>query len=56
LEWLEERYGDGTVQELNASMLGVEYDERIFKRTTGRPIRKLWKMYCKHLEGEGIEE
>jgi hypothetical protein len=56
LAWLEEKYGDGTVRELNTRMLGVEYDERIFKGTTGRPIRKLWKMYCQKLEDQGIGE
>lgn len=56
LAWLEDRYGDGTVQELNARMLGVEYDERIFKRTTGRPVRKLWRIYCQHLEDKKIGE
>ncbi|KAG5642169.1 hypothetical protein DXG03_003530 [Asterophora parasitica] len=49
LAWLEKRYGDGTVIELNARMNGVKYDERIFKRTTGRPVAKLWRIYCAYL-------
>ncbi|GLB43510.1 putative peptidase of plants and bacteria [Lyophyllum shimeji] len=50
LAWLEERYGDGTIKELNERMHGVPYDKRIFKETTGRPVKKLWKIYCAHLE------
>ena len=46
LDWIEGRYGHGTVQELNESMKDVEYDERIFKVTTGRRVAKLWKLYC----------
>ncbi|RDB28466.1 hypothetical protein Hypma_016036 [Hypsizygus marmoreus] len=55
LHWLEERYGDGTVQELNAKLDGVQYDERIFKRTTGRPVMKLWRIYCAELEERNAE-
>lgn len=50
LAWLEEKYGDGTVQELNARMRGVPYDARIFKETTGRHVEKLWRIYCAYLE------
>ncbi|KAF5385022.1 hypothetical protein D9615_001110 [Tricholomella constricta] len=56
LAWLEERYGDGTVQELNARLNGVPYDARIFKRTTGRPVAKLWRIYCAHLEERGSQQ
>jgi hypothetical protein len=50
LAWLEEWYREGIIKELNARMLGVEYDEKIFKSATGRSVTKLWKMYCAHLE------
>ncbi|KAF9502176.1 plant basic secretory protein [Pleurotus eryngii] len=45
LEWIEGRYGHGTIQELNESMKDVEYDERMFKATTGRRVAKLWRLY-----------
>lgn len=34
-------------------MRDCEYDEKMFKDATGRPVRKLWRLYCAHLEGKG---
>ncbi|KAI0673710.1 plant basic secretory protein [Trametes maxima] len=45
LEWIEDRYGDGSIRELNALMKETEYDEHIFKEVTGRKISKLWIIY-----------
>ncbi len=54
LQWLTERYGEGTVQEINELMKDAPYDESIFKTVTGRKVSKLWKLYKEHLgEGEG---
>jgi hypothetical protein len=52
LDWLEKRYGWGTVREINLRMNGVKYDEDIFERTTGRPVGELWNSYCAHLKGQ----
>ena len=52
LQWLTERYGEGTVPEINELMKNTLYDERIFKTVTGRKVSKLWKLYKEHL-GEG---
>jgi hypothetical protein len=52
LQWLTERYGEGTVPEINELMKNALYDERIFKTVTGRKVSKLWKLYKEHL-GEG---
>lgn len=52
LGWIEERYGEGTVQELNGYQKDREWDELMFKEATGRKIGKLWKIYCNHLEGK----
>jgi hypothetical protein len=51
LDWIEKRYGQGTVQELNGGMKDKEWDEKMFKEVTGRKVGKLWKMYCGYLEG-----
>ncbi|KAI0334356.1 plant basic secretory protein [Cubamyces sp. BRFM 1775] len=51
LDWIEGRYGDGSIRELNEGMKDKEYDEHIFKDITGRKISKLWKLYKEHLEG-----
>ena len=53
LQWLTERYGEGTVPEMNELMKNARYDERIFKTVTGRKVSKLWKFYKEHLEGGG---
>jgi hypothetical protein len=53
LQWLTERYGEGTVPEINELMKNALYDERIFKTVTGRKVSKLWKLYKEHLDGGG---
>ena len=52
LEWIEARYGASTIKELNERMKDTKYHRRIFKELTGRPVRKLWAMYCKSCEGD----
>ncbi|TFK70424.1 BSP-domain-containing protein [Pluteus cervinus] len=49
LKWIETRYGTGTVIELNEAMKDRDYHRRIFKKLTGRPVRKLWKIYRRSL-------
>lgn len=51
LDWLEERYGYGTVRELNEALGQRAYDDEVFKALTGRKISKLWKLYKEHLAG-----
>ena len=50
LDWIEERYGEGTIRELNEGMKEREWSDEIFKEATGRKVDKLWKMYCAYLE------
>lgn len=45
LDWLEKRYGQGTVRELNVLMREREWDEMMFRELTGRKLGKLWKFY-----------
>jgi hypothetical protein len=49
LQWLTERYGEGTVPEINELMKSSPYDEHIFKAVTGRKVNKLWELYKEHL-------
>ena len=49
LDWIELRYGEGTIRELNECMKERKYHRRVFKELTGRPVRKLWKIYCTQL-------
>ncbi len=53
LQWLTERYGEGTVPEINELMKNTPYDEHIFKTVTGRKVDKLWKLYKEHLDKGG---
>ncbi|KAK0199004.1 hypothetical protein F5146DRAFT_918642 [Armillaria mellea] len=50
LDWLETRYGQGTVRELNALMKGREWGESMFRELTGRKLGKLWKIYIELLK------
>ena len=49
LDWLEERYGYGTVAELNGALCARPWSEGLFKELTGRRIAKLWRLYREHL-------
>ena len=52
LEFLEDRYGTGSILELNYCMKDTAYHRRVFKQVTGRPVRKLWAIYCAQLAGK----
>lgn len=47
LQWIDKRYGDGTVRELNEKLNDKEYDKAMWKQVTGRRVNKLWLIYCK---------
>lgn len=53
-DWIELRYGEGTIRELNEWMKERKYHRRVFKELTGRPVRKLWKIYCAQLAATEI--
>jgi hypothetical protein len=55
LDWIEDRYGTGTIQELNASMKDTIYREVVFKDLTGRTVSKLWNIYLGDLDIEDSE-
>jgi hypothetical protein len=47
LEWLECRFGPGTVVRVNARLQDCEYDEKSFwDSCCGSDIDTLWKQYC----------
>ena len=52
LDWLEERYGYGTVAELNGHLRTLPWSEDLFKELTGRKLKKLWRLYKEHLGQE----
>ena len=52
LDWIEERYGTGTIRELNECMKDTIYREIVFKDLTGRTVQKLWKIYLGLIELE----
>ncbi|KAJ7597314.1 hypothetical protein C8J56DRAFT_919735 [Mycena floridula] len=45
LKFLDDRYGDGTVRELNEMLKEDEYHKSMWKQLTGRKIKKLWRIY-----------
>ncbi|KAK8080489.1 hypothetical protein PG997_008307 [Apiospora hydei] len=51
LEYLESRYGEGTVRRLNEKLRVEKYEEKAFwTETLGRPVEQLWEDYGKALE------
>lgn len=50
LDWIDGKYGYGTVRNLNLTMRDREYEDAIFKEHTGRKISSLWKDYRLYLE------
>lgn len=52
LEYLEWRFGQGTVRRLNEKLRLVEYDERSFwVELVGWPVERLWEDYCAQFKG-----
>ncbi|KAJ7642846.1 plant basic secretory protein [Mycena rosella] len=51
LEWLDDQSGAGTVRALNATLQGVDYEEAVFERLAGAPVRELWRRYKAELSG-----
>lgn len=45
LLWLESGPSPGIVRRLNNAMRNQEYNDRIFEKLEGRPLRNLWKQY-----------
>jgi hypothetical protein len=58
LEWLECRFGPGTVVRINARLRDREYEEKSFwESCCGSDIDTLWKQYCDDCDGKfGSEE
>ena len=56
LDWIENRYGTGTIRELNESMKDTIYREAVFKDLTGRSVSKLWNIYRGDFDKEDSEE
>ncbi len=59
LDWLEDKYGPGTVPRLNRMLKDIEYDEKKYWRDRcglHKNVQELWKEYERWLEGEGKVE
>lgn len=53
LEYLEKRFGKGTVRRVNEKLRVVRYEEKSFwTEICGRPVEQLWKDYSEHLAAE----
>ncbi|TGO58958.1 hypothetical protein BCON_0049g00110 [Botryotinia convoluta] len=53
LEYLEQRFGKGTVRRVNEKLRVERYEEkRFWTELCGRPVEQLWKDYSKYLEAE----
>jgi hypothetical protein len=52
LDWLEGKYGAGTVRKINACLRDGKYDEeKLFKQCCdGKPVGRLWERYKEELE------
>ncbi|KAI9816319.1 MAG: hypothetical protein M1826_001854 [Phylliscum demangeonii] len=51
LDYLEDRFGDGTVRRLNGRLRDVEYHEKAFwKEAVGCSVHRLWVDYAEWLE------
>jgi hypothetical protein len=52
LQWLEEKFGDGTMRRLNAGLKEGKYDEkRLFRGCcAGKEVQDLWKEYGEELK------
>ncbi|KAH9947103.1 peptidase of plants and bacteria-domain-containing protein [Amylocystis lapponica] len=54
LDWIEARYGDGIVRELNMRLRDQVYDVRVFQDLTGHDVNELWKLYKAYPGPRGV--
>lgn len=51
LQYVEERYGEGTIRRLNEKLRKDKYDDKsCWTELIGRPVDQLWRDYGKYLE------
>lgn len=54
LEFLEERFGEGTVRRMNATLRTERYaEDKFWPGLFGRSVGELWEEYCEEVDGEG---
>jgi len=51
MDWIEKRYGEGTIRQLNERMKECVWNDGVFEDCTKRKVGELWKMYCANEEG-----
>src|SRR5579862_2625976 len=57
LEYLEQRFGEGSVRKINETMRNRKYEEESFwKDLFGHHVKKLWEDYGKVLEETNVED
>lgn len=50
LDWIEKKYGDGTIRGLNERMKDEAYKPALFHEITGLTVENLWKEYSSSLD------
>lgn len=54
LDYLEGRFGEGSVRNMNQSLRSDRYEEKLFwKGLFGEEVERLWEQYLKTFEEEG---
>ncbi|KAI9171021.1 hypothetical protein HJFPF1_00500 [Paramyrothecium foliicola] len=57
LEYLETRFGNGTVQSINEKLRIQRYEEKAFwLELVGKPVEHLWGEYCESLKQDTLTE
>lgn len=57
LEWLEQKFGPGTVRSVNKCLSKGEYNDDLFKKCCeGNSVKRLWEMYRESLESDKDRE
>lgn len=56
LDYLEQRFGDGSVMAINEKLRGCRYDaDKFWTDLFGHKVKKLWKQYGESLHGKDAE-
>lgn len=50
LEWIEARYGEGSIRRVNEALMNKKYDEDVFwAKLFNKGVKDLWSEYCETL-------
>jgi len=56
LQWIDDTFGQGTIQNMNAHLKDVRYQDKLFEELTAVPLDELWLAYVEFRRKENEQK